>query len=541
VILAVSESTVIDAPDVADEQVTWLMQAYADREAAVDAELEMLVADIEERPTMLSWDAARFAPLTDTGNAEVLAAHLQDALVFDHEQGIWLFFIPSQHCWVAVPDTRIINLAVRVARLRGKVAAEMIATPAPDEDDHSDEAEEARRTRSVGMMLQGFARKSESARSLSATIKVAKSLDELSADGVKWDADAWLLGCPNGVVELKTGIFRPGHPGDRITKQTLLPYDPSAECPRWEQFLEETLPNPEVREWRNRFDGYSCTGDVSYEKSPTDLGPGGNGKSIRRNILRRVMGDYGWNLRADVLLGGRGRHSHETADLEGRRFVTVSELPSDVVVNDEQYKELTSRDGLTAHAKYKSSRTWMPTHHLQKAGNNLMRVKDATDGFWRREVIVKWPVRFADNDALPQELEAELPGTFAWLVRQAIAYAQQGMPAVPAECQSLTSDYREDEDPLAEWAEQRLGAAEGATLEKSVARKDYYDWCVTHRIKHEDRLSTTKFSAAMKARYHEGRPHEGPRYYKDLRLRVAEAVPVPGSTPLALAVEQHLQ
>jgi phage/plasmid-associated DNA primase len=175
------------------------------------------------------------------------------------------------------------------------------------------------------------------------------------------------------------------------------------------------------------------------------------------------------------------------------------------------------------------------------AGNTLWKVKDPSEGFWRRNVIIEWPVQFPDdNDATSLALEKELSGIFTWLVRQAVLYAQYGMPPVPESARARTAEYRDNEDDLAEWIEERLVVAEGATLDRTEARNDYYAWCRSNGIKQSDQLSTTDFGSEMARKFKVARPRttdaEGkrPRVYKDLALRLMEAAPAPGSAPLAV-------
>ena len=45
---------------------------------------------------------------------------------------------------------------------------------------------------------------------------------------MRWDSDPWLLGCPNGTLDLRTGKLREARREDYITKQISVPFDPAA-------------------------------------------------------------------------------------------------------------------------------------------------------------------------------------------------------------------------------------------------------------------------------------------------------------------------
>jgi phage/plasmid-associated DNA primase len=49
---------------------------------------------------------------------------------------------------------------------------------------------------------------------------------------VHWDTDPLLIGCPNGLVDLRTLELRPGHREDRIIMRMAVPFDRGADCTR---------------------------------------------------------------------------------------------------------------------------------------------------------------------------------------------------------------------------------------------------------------------------------------------------------------------
>jgi hypothetical protein len=80
--------------------------------------------------------------------------------------------------------------------------------------------------------------KSQAEPRLLAMVSLAKSDLEVVLSAKKLDSNPWLLGVPNGVIELKTGDFRTGRREDYITKQAGVPYDAEAKCPEWLKFLD---------------------------------------------------------------------------------------------------------------------------------------------------------------------------------------------------------------------------------------------------------------------------------------------------------------
>lgn len=87
-----------------------------------------------------------------------------------------------------------------------------------------------------------WAIQSESRFRIDAVIELAQKHERISVNTVSgWDANPWLLGVANGVVDLRTGGYRPGAQDDLITKQAGVQFDARATCARWEQFVSEVL------------------------------------------------------------------------------------------------------------------------------------------------------------------------------------------------------------------------------------------------------------------------------------------------------------
>ena len=79
--------------------------------------------------------------------------------------------------------------------------------------------------------------------------------NSLAIDGTQFDRDGWLLGCLNGVLELRTGTFRPGRPEDFIkTVAPVLWLGPDTPAPVLERFLLEVFDG--TGKWFPSFNGF---------------------------------------------------------------------------------------------------------------------------------------------------------------------------------------------------------------------------------------------------------------------------------------------
>ena len=141
-----------------------------------------------------------------------------------------------------------------------------------------------------------------------------------------------LLGVANGVIDLRTGEFRPGQPTDYI--RTAAPTEwkgIDAPCPRWEQFQSEMhdadCGNMDFM-WRWR--GYNITGQTNEHAMVIEWGEEGrNGKGTELETLKYILGDLTLSTDADAIMDIRDTDGNAPKpfvyQLRGKRLVWASE------------------------------------------------------------------------------------------------------------------------------------------------------------------------------------------------------------------------
>ncbi len=390
------------------------------------------VADGDPAPAPIS-DFQRF-PITDAGNAELLAARHGEDLRYDHARGRWLYFLG--HGWNEDRDGVVVRLALAAARARFMASANF-----------SSGREAAAR----------WAIRSESRDRIAAALSIAESLLPCADKGDGWDDAPFLLGTPGGVVELRTGEIRPGRREDRITMSTGTVFDPAARAPRWDTFLDEVFRGDrDLVDFVHRAVGYAATGATTEEIFLLLCGSGANGKTKFLSAIRGALGDYAAEtsfLTFEKTQRRSGEATPDLAELPGKRFVTASEGTDGVQWDARRVKVLTGGDPVKARALYQNSITFRPAAVFFLSSNFRPRVDDESEAFWRRIVLVPFTRYFppAERDPdLERKLAAEREGILAWIVRGAVEYQCRGL-APPEAVTAATSQYREDEDPLADF------------------------------------------------------------------------------------------
>lgn len=432
---------------------------------------------------------------TDAGNAELFAHLFGHLCRYDHQRGRWLVW--GGQWWKADPDGQLTRWAIEMARKRQKAAADI---------DNRDAAKRA----------FTWAKSSESKGRIEAGLALAQSQPPIADPGKGWDANPFLLGVSNGVVNLTTGELRPGKQSDRITLNTGLPYDPNANAPRWMQFLDEVFEgSPQMLEFIQRAAGYSLTGSTKEQVYFLCHGKGANGKSTMLEVLAHCFGDYAGNLPFTALQKGKEQAiPTDLAALPGKRFITSSETQENSSLNEARIKALTGGDAITARELYQKQFTFVPELKLWVALNHLPNVSDASEGFWRRVRVVPFNRQFSpgERDAdLRQKLLDELPGILAWAIQGATAWHQHGLKPPVAVMQN-TVTYQHDSDPLDDFIRACCYVGENAHVMAGELYKGYSAWADRQGLRERDRMTATLFGRRISERYSKRRGAGGNSY-----------------------------
>lgn len=402
--------------------------------------------------------------LTDTGNAERLAREHGADLRFCHPWKLWLVWDGQR--W-APDETGAVRQRAKhsVARLyleaeqiiaKQRQAAQFIISPDSPKDGPVADADEVKKAEA----LLGWAKKSEARERRDAAISLAQSEPGIPVLPADLDDHDWLLNCPSGTVDLRTGGIREHRRSDMITRIAPVAFDPEAKAPLWEAFLWRIMGGEtdfdratRLTEFLQRAVGYSLTGDVGEQVLFFLHGTGANGKSVFLSTLMALLGDgYARPTPAGLLLEKRNeQHPTEIADLFGARVVAAIETDDGKKMAEALVKWLTGGDKLKARRMREDFWSFRPTHKLWLAANHKPRVKGTDHAIWRRIKLVPFDVTIppAERDAkLPERLRAELPGILRWAVRGCLEWQRSGLRP-PEDVNAATGKYREEQDVIA--------------------------------------------------------------------------------------------
>jgi putative DNA primase/helicase len=435
-------------------------------------------------------------PLTDTGNGESLAALFGGVLRFAHVppgptggiKGHWLIW--SGHRWAPVDMGQVETFAKQTARRREAAA---LALPSDTK------AQEAYRKDALSWALG-----SESAYRRRAMCDLARTESPIAARYTDFDRDPWLLGCRNGVLDLRTGTLRPGRQADLVTKSVGFDFDPDAPCPRWDRFLLEIFDgDTALVGFLRRAVGYSLTADTREQCLFLCHGSGANGKTTLLSTLRAAFGDYAVNSPFSTFEWDRNTQgTNDLAALAGARLVTAAETSEARRLNEARVKAITGGDPVTARFLFSEFFTFVPGFKVWLAMNALPKVTGTDLGIWRRIRLVPFKVSFAGREdrTLDAQLRTELPGILRWAVEGCLEWQGLGTLGAPEAVVEATEAYRTQSDLVGRFLAEEVLVRDGMTVRASELYGAFAAWA---KRQGEDVMAGTAFGLRMRDLGHE--------------------------------------
>lgn len=384
--------------------------------------------------------------LTEDSIALEFARLYANALRFDHDAGVWREW--SGSVWIENRTNKAFHWARELAR--------ELAAREPD------------KVRSV-----------TSKTSFAAGVEQFARADPVFAVTSNiWDRDPFLLGTPEGVVDLRTGRRRTSNPDDGITKTTAVAPAGNADCALWTHFLMETTGgDDEMVRFLRQWIGYCLTGDTREHSLVFLFGPGGNGKSVLLNTVTGMLGGYATTATMDAFIAAHGeRHSTDLAMLHGARMVTASETEEGRSWAEARIKQLTGGDPITARFMRQDNFTYKPQFKLMIIGNHKPILRAIDDAARRRFNLVPFVYKPAAPDReLEGKLKTEWPAILRWAIEGCLDWQTNGLVR-PSSVVKATADYFADQDLMGQWLVEECDCEPGNRWKSATSAALFASW-----------------------------------------------------------------
>ncbi len=403
--------------------------------------------------------AGRWA-ITETSNAERLVAKYQADLRYSSDRDVWCVWNGAY--WVVNDIGAVMRRMQEIAR-----GVYMEAAIEPEEN--------------LRKALGAWAKQSDSRRTQENSAAIARYQEgiEVRKFATVFDTHPMLLGVKNGVIDLEKGGLRRHWREDFLTKQVDIEYDPVASCPKFHQFLNETLPAPGLIDYMSRFAGLCLTGVTNEQAWWMFYGPTQTGKSTFLTILRALLGPYALALPENFFLASKSSTDFATANLQGIRLATCVETNEGKLLDVAKVKSLTGQDAISAALKYQNYFEFRPQMKLVLATNHPPRIPQTDASIWRRTKVVPFNITVPEErrivDLADQLVHDEGPGILRWAVLGCQAWLSNRL--VEPECvKSAVSQYQNAENVVRNFVSERLVFDTGARTRRREVYTKYSEW-----------------------------------------------------------------
>ena len=318
----------------------------------------------------------------------------------------------KNNCWNKIEDGRDLRMKIsEEIHDEYKVIGKEISDKLMEANDEGERAMYTTRYKQVLKLMSNL----KSSPFKGHVMKEAKDLFYEQNFTSKLDSDPWIVGCQNGIYDLKNNKFREGIPNDYVSMKLGVKYnDKLTETDPMVQevydFLEKVFPDRSVREYF-----LDTSSDVFVGGNPNKLvqvwsGEGDNAKSVTQTLFEKMMGDYSIKLPTSLIVGKRTQSSAACPELvragNGVRWAVLQEPDAKDVINIGILKELSGNDTFFARGLYKEGSEITPMFKLVLICNEPPKLPYSDKATWNRIRVIPFEATFCDD--APETLEEQM-------------------------------------------------------------------------------------------------------------------------------------
>lgn len=265
-------------------------------------------------------------------------------------------------------------------------------------------------------------------------------------------------------------------------------YDPLADCPRYDQALEEIFDSD--RDYRDlirhywEINGYAIQNKKNIPIWIMYQGSGANGKKVLTQVPLALLGDAVCYKAIDDLDTKRNNHALE--DLPGKLVVFDDDVDSNAVLPDGMLKKISENKTLQANPKGSPTFKFENTAIVMMAANNWPRTRDISLGMRRRAMVFHLKRTFEDSeqdlDLVDYIVENELAGVLNRCLKGFKRLRKRGNFQVPKSCLAAAQLWFSSSSQVHQFIEDNLRKKKRARTTFNNVWDRYRSWAFENGI-----------------------------------------------------------
>ena len=292
----------------------------------------------------------------------------------------------------------------------------------------------------------------------------------------------------NGILDIASGELEPHSPDFLSPVQINAAWDPEAECPAIDRFVQRVFPY-DAQDVFYQLAGLFLTPDSRCQKAVLFLGSGasGSGKSVATALLKTFLGS--WNV-SNVPLHDLTQGSFSLAELRGKLLNISADLPERDFDDTAIFKQIVDGQLATLRAprKHRDPIEFQPFTRLLASASRVPRSADNSLGYLRRWLAVPFDTTLNESN-LDRTLLDKLttPEELSGLLNRAISeYRQLLESGTLTESEKMTrakDEFDQASDSTRLFLEERVEECSPYDeIDRTELYNAYKDWCIFNRI-----------------------------------------------------------
>jgi putative DNA primase/helicase len=319
----------------------------------------------------------------------------------------------------------------------------------------------------------------------------------------------------NGMLDWRTGELVPHSPDYHSTVQFPWNWDPDADCPMFQAFLENVL-TPDYVELAWQMVAY-----LLYSGNPRQVafllyGTGDNGKGTLLRVLSQMLGLENIGVQS---LSSLTADKFAAISLYGKIANLAGDMDATYQESTATFKGITGEDYIKGERKYREPfhfRSWaVPVFTVNKIPGSA----DTSKGYFRRWIILRFSRAIEKSEKIPgysDRMLSEIPGIAA----RALPILQNLMTSSwfkddGADIIAGIEEFQLVTDQVRQWVDEATVSAPGHDESRTSLYKSYRAWATASGV---GTLKAIEFYARLESAGYEAVKRNGVRMHRGLRV-----------------------
>ena len=290
----------------------------------------------------------------------------------------------------------------------------------------------------------------------------------------------------NGILNLESGDLQPHSPDFLSPIQINAAWDPEAECPAIDLFVQRVFPY-DAQEVFYQLAGLFLTPDTRCQKAVLLLGSGASGKSVATALIRTFL--HPRNI-SNVPLHDLTEGNYALAELRGKLLNISADVPERDFNDTAVFKQIIDGQLATLRAprKHRDPIEFQPFTRLLASAARVPHSDDNSLGYLRRWLAVPFDTTLGRVHLDPAILDKlTTPDELSGLLNRAVSeYRQLLEKGTLTESEKMArakEEFDQASDSTRLFLKERVEECSPYDeIDRTVLYSAYKDWCVFNRI-----------------------------------------------------------